>query len=115
MTFKTKLDDDVNNKFLNTDEFAETISYTPYGGAAKPIKAIVTRNRLNPDSQNQGHVLINQVEIQIANDATNGVASVNKGQDTVSLPAIIGDSASTWRIVDILDHDSAMWRLLARK
>jgi len=115
MAFKDQMAADAANIFLNTDEFAESISYTPYGGAAKTIKAIVTRNRISPDSQEQGRVLINQVEIQIANDVTNGIATVTKGQDTVSLPAFLGGSASTWRIVDILDHDSAMWRLLARK
>lgn len=115
MTFKTKLDDDVKNKFLNTDEFAESVTYTPYGGVAKSIKAIVTRNRLNPDSQNQGHILTNQVEIQIANDSTYGVTAINKGQDKVSLPALIGGSNSDWLIIDIVEHDSAMWKLLARK
>lgn len=115
MTFKTKLDTDVANKFLNTDEFAELITYTPYGGVEKSIKAIVTRKRLDPDSQDQGRLLSNQVEICIANDSAYGVTTINKGQDKISLPAVIGGSNSDWLIIDIVDHDSAMWRLLAQK
>ena len=42
MTLKTQLTTDLP-VFYNTDEFAETVSYTPIGGAAVDISAIVTR------------------------------------------------------------------------
>ncbi len=42
MTLKTQLTIDMS-VFFNADEFAETVSYTPKGGAAVDITAIVTR------------------------------------------------------------------------
>ena len=42
MTFKSQLTSDLSI-FYNSDEFAETVSYTPVGGAARDITAIVTR------------------------------------------------------------------------
>lgn len=49
MTFKTQLAADLNNVFFNTDEFAESITYTPAGGTAKTITAIC--NVEDPASQ----------------------------------------------------------------
>lgn len=42
MTLKTQMTTDLA-VFYNTDEFAETVSYTAIGGAAVNITAIVTR------------------------------------------------------------------------
>ncbi len=42
MTLATQLTTDLSS-FFNTDEFAETVSYTPKGGSAVDITAIVTR------------------------------------------------------------------------
>ena len=41
MTFKTQMTTDLS-VFFNSDEFAETVSYTAIGGAAVDITAIVT-------------------------------------------------------------------------
>ena len=43
MTLKQQINDDVVTVFLNTDEFAETISYTPKDGVATSIIAVVIR------------------------------------------------------------------------
>ena len=40
MTFKTQLLADLNDIFLNPDEFASAITYTPTGGSAKTIYGI---------------------------------------------------------------------------
>lgn len=106
---------DAANAILNGDEFAETIAYTPKGGAAKSIKAIVERKRISPASEDTGRTLIDQVEIFIANDATYGVTSINKGGDTVSLPERIGGSNITWSVTDILSQDPGIWHLLITK
>ena len=49
MTFKSQLTSDLSI-FYNSDEHAETVSYTPVGGAATDITAVVTRagTRLEP-------------------------------------------------------------------
>jgi hypothetical protein len=115
MSFKTQLNDDVVNCFLNTDEFGEPISYTPKGGTAKSIKAQVFRQGIAPASEDTGRVLQSQVEIIIANDATYGVTSINKGGDTVSLPERIGGSNVTFSVADILKQDDGLWHLLLQK
>lgn len=43
MTLKTQMTSDLSI-FLNTDEFAETITYTPSGGSATSISAIVEKD-----------------------------------------------------------------------
>lgn len=39
--FKDQLAADLESVFYNDDDFAEAISYTPYGGTAKNVKALV--------------------------------------------------------------------------
>ncbi len=50
-------------------------------------------------------------EIFIANDATAGVISINKNNDKVSFPIQVGGSLVIWTVVEILQHDDAMWHL----
>jgi hypothetical protein len=113
--FKEQLNNDAVLTFLNTGEHAETILYTPKGEMAKQISAIVERKRIIPSGEDSGRTLINQVEIMIANDAKNGVISINKGADTVSLPERMGDASISWVVEDILDQDEGMWHLLLSK
>ena len=87
---KEQMADDFVNVFLNENEFSESITYIPSGGTAKQIYGIITRNRIEPDQQGHSKSLMNQVIIDIANDPTYGVVTINKGQDKVSLPAIKG-------------------------
>ncbi|MBI3991445.1 MAG: hypothetical protein HY350_04765 [Candidatus Omnitrophica bacterium] len=115
MTFKSQMAVDAINSFLNTDEFGETIAYTPKDGVAKSIKALIIRNRLDRGIEDSGRILHNQAEIYIANDATTGITSVNKGFDEVSFPEIIGGSSISWSVIDILSMDDGLWRLLVEK
>lgn len=115
MALKQGLSQDIINCFLNTDEFAEAITYTPKGGSAKEIKAIVNRRRVEPANEDSNRSLYKEVEIIIANDPTHGVSSINKGQDEVSLPEVIGGPAISWVVVDILNQDDGAWQLLLQK
>ena len=115
MSFKDQLAADAVNIFLNANEFAEEITYTPKGESAKTIKAIVDRKRSDAADQGLGRIAQNQAEISIANDATNGVASVDKGDDEVSFPEVIGGPVISWSVIDILAMDEGMWRLLVEK
>jgi hypothetical protein len=112
MTFKQQLPEDAKNIFTNINEFAETITYTPYGGTSKNIEAFVHRGRIDSGGLDRNRTISRQAEIMIPNDATAGVVAVNKGQDSVSLPIYIGGGSSTWKVVDILSHDEGMWHLL---
>jgi len=115
MSFKDQLAADAVIIFLNTDEFAEDITYTPKGEGAKSIRAMVVRKRSDAADQGAGRIAQNQAEVYIANDAITGVASVDKGDDEVSFPEIIGGSAISWAVIDILDMDEGMWKLLVEK
>jgi hypothetical protein len=114
-TFKDQLAADAVNIFLNNNEFAEEIVYTPKGGTAKTIKAIVDREQLFPAGEDSGRVLQNQVKISIATDTTYGIGTINLGGDTVDLPERIGGADVNWRIVDVLNQDEGLWTLLAQK
>ena len=115
MSFKNELSKDMINTFLNTDEFAETITYTSKGEAPREIKAIVNRRRLDPRAEDMGRVLTKEVELIVANDAEAGIISVNKGQDEVSLPELTGGPAISWIVSDILNQDEGAWHLLLQK
>jgi hypothetical protein len=115
MAFKENLAQDAVKTFLNSDEFAEKITYTPKGGSVKVIKALVNRKRIDPASEDAGRVLLNQCEIFIANDETAGVASINKGGDLVSLAEVLDQATVDWVVADILGQDEGAWHLLLQK
>lgn len=115
MTFKSQITQDAIKAFLDGAAFAEDITYTPKAGAPKIIKAVIIRKRLDPAYEDTGRVLLNQAEVFIANDATAGVASINKGGDTVSFAETIGGAAINWIVADILEHDEGIWHLLVQK
>lgn len=114
MSFKDQLAGDAVNAILNEDELAEEITYIPKAGSSLTISAIVIRGRITPDGETD-RILQNRCEIYIANHATFGVTSVNKGSDKVIFPARVGESAVQWSVVDIFDNDEGMWHLLAQR
>ena len=91
MTLKNQMATDATSVFLNLDEFAEEITYSPDGGDAKTISAIVQREEIDREAQHDGTQIIHRATAHIATDATAGVASPSL-DDTVTL-----DSA-TWGI-----------------
>ena len=115
MSFKDQMTQDSVKAFLNTYEFAETITYTPKNGTAKAIKAVINRKRINPAGEDVGRVLVNQSEVFIANDDTNGVSSINKGGDIVSFAESAGGAVIDRAVIDVLGQDEGMWHLLVQK
>lgn len=111
MSFKDQLSVDVINCYLNNAEFAEVITYTPEGQADREINAIVVRGRLEPGSEDQGRGLQNQVEIYIANDSIEGITSVDKKDDRITLNDVEGTSREA-RIIEVLHKDEGAWHLL---
>lgn len=115
MTFKSKVQTDSFHVFLNTNEFAETIQYTPYGQSAKSIKALITRGRVDAEGQAQNRYPHNRCEIHISIDDTYGVASVDKGRDKASFPERLGGTSVDWAIIDIVGKDDGMWHLVCQR
>jgi hypothetical protein len=115
MSLKTQLKYDAMNCILNTDEFAEDITYCPHGGTNKSIKALVERQRITPAGEDGGRTLVNNLEITIANDSTYGVTSINKGFDKVIIAKSVGGDNVTCVVADVLGQDEGMWHLLVRE
>ena len=109
------LQDDMDNIFLASG-FEEDITYTPSGGTAKTISAIVYRqgakesstNRRLTNAQNRTY----DIEIDISTDATNGIADVTIREDKVALYREIGDSTTTtFMVKGIIQDDAGAKRL----
>lgn len=84
----------------------ESVTYTPLGGTARTITAIIDRQEVSTinGSEPQRQMVITVV---VANDATLGIASsaINLGGDTITLPVRYGNTATQRRIARIIDHD----------
>lgn len=116
MSLRDQMKADMLYHILNNDEFSENVVFTPYGLAAKTIKAVVIRDRLDPGSQDSGRTLRKQAEVYLANDSTYGIASVNKGQDTIQMPIYEGGATAVlWSVIEIISVDSGAWRLLVQR
>jgi len=111
MSFKDILADDMKNVILNTNEFAEAITYVPKAGDEKTINAIVERDLLAPIGSGGADTRHKIIEILIANDATKGVTSVNLNGDYVKVAEYVGHPVERYRIIEIVEVNSASWAL----
>lgn len=95
--------------FLDADEFGETISYTPYGGVARDIVAIVDRGQAAP-LPNAPQAVRPSIVVTVSNSATLGIlaSSMDTARDIVSVARRIGGSAETMRIARVVWQDDAM-------
>lgn len=115
MTFNDMLNTDALNSF---SEFKESITYTPAGGSAKTINALVVRERRDADPQSRGRIAVGEAEIYVENDATTGVTSVDDSGSSVDKVAFAlqqGGSAVTWRVAAVIDKDNGFWHLRVKK
>jgi len=94
VTFKDLMDSDAQDVFLNDDEFAEEITYTPSVGDAKTIKACIDRGTFNEQAAPDGSQTIKTARLWICTDATAGVAAPAL-QDTVTFDSL------TWAVQEI--------------
>ena len=67
MTLKTAMGDDMEKIFLNSNEFAETITYVKKNGTELSIKAVVERNRLDTGGEDEGRALTKEIEVMFSN------------------------------------------------
>jgi len=111
MSFKDQLSQDSIITFLNSDEFAEEITYIPSVGPPKIIKAVIVREGLEPSSENASRSLRKQADVYIANDETDGVIAIDKKDDRITLNDVEGIARET-RINEVLGNDEGIWHLL---
>lgn len=70
---------------ITLDEFGEMVTYTPFGGSARSIQAVIYRSQnasfnLPDASFNPGRV---KIIIKISQSTTSGIQTIQKGKDTV--------------------------------
>lgn len=114
--------DDVTSVFLNTDEFAESVTYYPRQQgttttrAPRSISAVVFRESIQSVEENGGEVLLPMWEVHVANNSTTGItgAELDIGGDLISFPPRDGETAKKKRIVRLVTQDEAMLVLECR-
>ncbi len=111
MSFKEMMKTDVENVLLNTDEFAAEISYTPSGGTARTIKAVIEIKQPETIEEDFGRALHHMAEIFVLNDATSGIDTVSLANDRITLTDD-GGTERTARILRIVNSDYASKTLL---
>lgn len=116
MTLKDSIQSDVNDIFLNTDEYAETITYYFEGGGSVSIPAIVDRE---PPAfyDVAGNVVLPAFTIAIGNKSESVTRSqVDTGGDEVGLKAKFGDLTDTrLAVLKVLGQDYGGMMKLALK
>ncbi len=91
---------------------AEQITYTPRGKT--PITgmwASVDRSPPKLDSEAFSTSMSQTLIVNIANDPTYGVSSIDTGGDTVTLPLKLGDAPKTVKVRWPELHDAGIWML----
>lgn len=97
MTLKTQMQADLASVFYNTDDFAETVTYTPAGGAGISVVAIIDYGR---DDEDGADDLGQNAKIRIM---VSSVATVTAG-DTITI------GANTWEVhYARLSEDGLEW------
>jgi hypothetical protein len=104
---------DAVNAFLDTDGFAESVTYISRTGATRPIGALVDRKpplRVSGD----GNTFAYALEIEVANSSTRGIAlsELNNGGAKVRVAYREGGTAQDFLIIkEPLSQDAGMLRL----
>lgn len=73
----------------------ELVTYTPYGGVARQFKALIERRPTQVHGAGGFQYGANTIELQIPNDATDGVTEVQERKDRVSFKKSLKDSQVT--------------------
>ncbi len=121
MTLKAMIASDASTVFLNTSDFAETVTYYPhtYFGAtardARTISAVVFREQLEVFSED-GDTITPVFEVHVANSTTVGINSdeIDLGGDQIEFPPRDGKAAEKRTITELLTQDNGMLVLRCR-
>ena len=115
MSFKDQIKNDALNVFLNANQFAENITYTK-DAVGKQIQAVVVRKPLQPASEDNARIGVNDFEIYISANPSYGIDVIRRGKDKVTLALYEGSSQMCdCLVVEVLESDSGLWHLVVRK
>lgn len=121
MSLRSEIVADADRVFLQSDDFAETVTYHPYRYATdsvrveREIKAVVTRNQVSAFTPD-GEVILPELEIRVANDATTGISrdEIDTGGDQIEVAVKVGGTAERRSIQYITESDEGMLVLICR-
>ncbi len=109
------LHDEFADAILGSDNpFRSSISYTANGASAKTIYAIVNHGGLKKVSSKVDKMpVMYDVDIIISNSATDGIATVKIGKDTVSIISSpeFGGEANIFTVAGIITATPLGWHL----
>jgi len=121
MTLHDAITSDATGVFLNSDDFAETVTYHPhrfYGDALRAdrsIKAVVHREQTTAFAED---VVTNLpvFYVHVANNSTTGISSdeLDTGGDQISFPPRDGETAVEKTITQLITQDHGMLVLECR-
>lgn len=113
MTLHDAIATDAITVFCNTDDFAETVIYSPYLGEARPIAAVVIRDGWETNDSNKE---VPVLEVHVANDPDSGIAceQLRVGAEYLTLPLRIGQTPTKRTITRIISNDEGMLVLECR-
>ena len=115
MSFKDQIKNDAVGVFLNPDQFAETVTYTK-DGIPKAIQAVVVRKTLQPASEDNARIGVNDFEIYISADPVSGIDVIRRGKDKVTIALYEGSAQlNDYLVVEVLESDLGLWHLVVRK
>lgn len=87
----------------------ELVTYTPHGGVAKTFKAIVHRRPTQAQQAGGFSYAANTIEMDIPNDATDGVTIIQARKDTVDVKKSLADAQTTkFTVNKILQEDTGL-------
>ena len=104
-TFRMRMAAHKTSVFLNTGHFAETVSYTPAGGSASSITAVVVRHGADLEEVASGNVEVELADIHVD---VSDVEMPARGDRVETTEA--DDSTGTWG-VDSKRYQEGMWVL----
>lgn len=106
MTLKSQIAADVTGVFLNTDEFAESATYTPSGGSSRSITIVVVEQKTTEDETRNTRKSERQLTTFCKLHATTGIDSPRHND-------YLTYNSEDWNFKHVVDRDEAgitiMW------
>lgn len=104
-TLKEQMAADMQNVFLNTNDFAISVTYTPTGGEAKTISMVLDFDPREMENEERGRVLLRSGRGLLAKA---DVAAVTIG-DAVTI------GGAEWNVSGIEGEDDVSWEIGIRR
>lgn len=116
------ISDDAASVFINTDEFAESVTYKPRlksgdtRASTRAINAVVIREQAATVDEDGNETIAPIFEVHVANDSTIGISSteLDLGGDEISFPVRDGQTATDRAINALMFIDNGMIVLQCR-